>query len=114
MYDFRLKEQIDKIPAPLFKINLLKELRVQEDLPNNGAWNLCFTRAIKGALNVSNGEDPFSLLKTEDPDNLKKLIFEELDYQKYLMEEEKGKRTNEFRPFCSLIWAVLERAQDGN
>ncbi|MDP2951409.1 MAG: hypothetical protein Q8N55_03430 [bacterium] len=109
-----LEERINKVPARLLKIALKKELDYQWSLSENGVWMYCFSQVLKNILKLSNGQVIWPKLEQADPDNLKCWIKAELAKQKDIMEKERGKRTNFYRPFCSLILAVLERIQNGN
>lgn len=116
---YDLEERMNKVPARLLKTALIKELEFQNGLPGNGTWLFCFFQILKNVLGLSNGQVICQViwpkLEQADPDDLKLWIEEELGKQKDIMEKERGKRTNFYRPFCSLIFAVLERiAQCGN
>ena len=114
MYDDRLKEEIEKTPVRLFQRALIKEWDYQKGLPENGVWLFCFSQVLKNVLRLSDRQKIRFRLEEVNPQDLVAEIFKEIDHQQNLMETEQGKRTNFYRPFCSLIWAVLERAQDGN
>lgn len=109
-----LEERLNKTPAWLLKAALIKELDYQKGLSRNDAWMFCFIQILKNVFSLSNGQVIWPKLEQADPNDLKLWVEAELGKQKDIMEKERGKRTNFYRPFCSLILAVFERIQNEN
>ena len=119
MYD-DLEKRIEKASALTLKNALCEELAFQQTMPDNGAWLHYFLEALKGGFVLGNG-DMLSLIEKTKVTEFKECLLLSFKRQKCLMENRrclmsnrKSQRTNSFRPFCSLIWAVLERTEDGN